>query len=783
MPPLNRTIVEHPWTTVVLFVLVTAVVAGRIPELRIEPDVLAMLPSDHPEITYNNWLEEYFDIRDPAVLMVINDGPHGVFTPQTLTLVEHLSQTMGELDAIDEEDLVSLSETDNIIGEEDTLTVEPFFEEPPATQREASAIRDLVFANRMMIRSLVSRDGHATVVIGELNKGFDKVELYRNLQEIVRAAPVASERVVIAGRPVMEGELGYLAAKDLAYMFPLVILAAAGLLLLSLRSLRGVLLPLLVVVTSVAWTLGLMVWLDATFFAVNTVMPTLLVAIGVASGVHIIHHFMLGVAEHPERPACETVFETMEQMTAPVVMTSLTTAGGIGSLAVSSLQPIQAFGLFTAAGVIAGMVFSVTILPAVLCLLPLPHRAAHRTARTQTQRGSFVSVLLDTLTSLVVRRPLLAISGSLLLIVVGVAGIPRVVVEASLLQNFPSDSPVKLADDEFRAYFGGTQPMQIVIDGGAEDSWKIPGNLRALDGLQNYIEQAGDTGETHSIVDYIKRMNEVMNPGDPGAYRVPENQNLIAQYLLLYSVSGDPDDFEDVVDYGYQMANLRAQLASDRSQVVGRIVNDVEAYATEHLAPLGFETHVSGSSRITHVFINLVLTGQLRSLALGLPIVALLAALMCRSLMAGLFTVLPVAVATVLNFGLMGWFNVPLGVTTALLSSMGIGVGVDYAIHFVFRYRRDRLASMTPEAAMRETLSTSGVAIFYNAIVVIAGFLVLATSEFPPNRSLGILVSLNMLVCFLGTVTLLAAALHHIQPTFVRPPQESAPAPSVERRL
>jgi hypothetical protein len=148
---------------------------------------------------------------------------------------------------------------------------------------------------------------------------------------------------------------------------------------------------------------------------------------------------------------------------------------------------------------------------------------------------------------------------------------------------------------------------------------------------------------------------------------------------------------------------------------------------------------------------------------------------MCRSFVAGLFTVLPVAVATVLNFGLLGWFGVTLDVATALLSSMGIGIGVDYAIHFVFRYRRDRLASMSPEAAMHETLSTSGVAIFYNAMVVLAGFLVLATSAFPPNRALGVLVSVNMLVCFLGTVTLLASALHRIQPAFVRPPSERGP--------
>jgi predicted RND superfamily exporter protein len=515
-----------------------------------------------------------------------------------------------------------------------------------------------------------------------------------------------------------------------------------------------------------------MAWLEATFFAINNIMPVLLVAIGVASGIHILHDFLLGLAERPERPVPDIVFETMQRLTPPVVMTALTTAAGIGALAISAIRPVQGFGLYTAVGVLAGMVFSLTILPAILCLLPPPLRAARRMARSQSEKGGFVAALLDTLTPLVIRYPLLAIGGASLLILFGVSGIPRIVVDASMLRNFPPDNPVKVADDEIMDYFGGSQPMQIVLDGGSDDAWKVPENLRALDALQKHIVAAGHASETRSIADFIQRMNEVMNPGDPGAYRVPEARDLVAQYLLLYSISGEPDDFEDVVDSNYRMANLRVQLVSDSSPAIGRAIADVEAYAAEHLAPLGIETHVSGTGRIIHGFMHMIVNGQIASLALGLLAIVLLTAFMSRSLTAGLFTVLPVAVATVLNFGMLGWLDEPLGVTTALLSSMGIGIGVDYAIHFVFRYRRDRLAGLGREEVMRDTLRTSGVAIFYNAIVVLAGFVVLAASEFPPNRALGLLVSLNMFVCFVGTVTLLAAALHRIQPAFVRPARE-----------
>jgi len=770
MKALNRAVVSHPWSTAIGFLLVTAFFAAGIPRLEIELDVRASLPKNHPDVRYNDWVEDYFGITDPAVVMVINERPDGVFTPETLRLVRVISDAVADLPTIEGDDLVSLSEVDNITGEEDLLVVEPFFEEVPATREQALEVRRAVFDNPMMVGTVVSEDGKATVVLGELEEGADKVEVYQKLKEIVAAAPVTDERIIIAGRPMVEGEMGRLARTDLGFMFPFVILAAAGLLFLALRSVRGVFLPLMVVLTSVVWALGLMAWTNTTFHPLTTIMPTLLVAIGVANGIHIIHHFMLGTAERPDRPVADTVRETMEQMTPPVVMTSLTTAAGLASLAVSSVQQVQVFGLFSAFGVLAGMVFSLTLLPALLCLLPAPLQAARRTAHTQTEEGGFVALMLEALVPLVTRRPLVAVVCSVAVILAGAAGIGRIVVDSSLLQNFPEENPVRLADRELAKHFGGSVPMHIVLDAGVDDAWKDPVKLRAAENLQVHLEASEYArGTTVSIADYIKRMNVVMHPGDPAADSVPDSRELIAQYLLLYSMSGDPDDFEDVVDYDYRVANVRAQLASDHSRLAKLAIRDVNDYAARHLEPVGIATHVSGVAQLNLTLSSLILNGQILSLVLALFVVIVLAALMSRSLAAGFFTVIPVAVATVLNFGLMGWFGLELNITMALLTSMGIGIGIDYAIHFVFRYRRDRLASMPPEQAMHETLSTSGVAIFYNAMVVTVGFLVLASSSFPPNHALGVLVAQNMIVCFLGTVTLLAAALHLIQPAFVRP--------------
>ena len=772
----NRLVVDHPWVTALLFAAVTAVLGGRISDLHVESDLEAMMPKQHPVFKYNEWVEEYFSIENPILIGVVNSGPDGVFTPETLALIHHLTERLKAMPDIDGEDLVSLSEVDNITGDEEGMNVDPFFETPPATAAEARAVREAVFENDMMVGSLVSRDGTASMIIAEMTAGAVKVEVYRQVQDLVAQAPVRSEQVFIAGRPVMEGEMSTLARTDLTHMFPLVIVAAAVLLGLTLRSLRGAILPLLVVITSVIWTLGLMAWTGATFHAITSLMPTLLIAIGIANGIHVIHHYLLEAAAHPERSGRETTFATMEAMMQPVVLTSLTTAAGFLSLSLSPLRPVQTLGIFTAVGVLAGMVFSLTILPAVLALLPIPRRAAARAVHTQKEHGGVVAGVLDRLAPFVMGWPRLVVVGGVMLVVLSLLGLPRLVVDGSLIQNFPEGNAVKIADATLRARFRGTNPLQIVLNAQEVDGWKDPARLQAVEAFQRHLEAGGHVGRTRSIVDFLKRMNEVMNPEDPQAYRVPDNRDLVAQYLLLYSMSGEPDDFDDVVDYDYAQANIRVRVDTDHSNALKDILADIEEYAREHLEPLGVQTRMAGAARTSFAFMGLIIVGQVRSLIVAIVLCGILTSLMCRARSAGLYAIVPVAVATIVNFGVLAWVGIPLGVTTALISSIAIGIGIDYAIHFMVRYQRASQAGATPEDALRETYSTAGVAISYNALVVLVGFVVLATSEWPPNRALGIVVALNMFICFLGTVTLLAAALYHGRPTFMRPTAAETPS-------
>ncbi len=760
--------IDHAWIVIAAVVVSTAIPVSQLRPLVIDTDIKSMMPEHHAERAYALWAEEYFSIEDPALLLVVRDMPDGVFTPEILSLIDHLSSEIMAMEAVDGEDLVSLSETDNITAQGDDLIVAPFFDTPPRDQLQADEIRAAVFANPMMRGTLVSEDGSATVIIAELVAGSDRHAAYAQLKRIVAEAPSTDAKILITGRPVVESELGRLSTLDIERMFPIVLATSITLLWIILGCARGAALPALVVLLSILWVGGVAMSLSSAVVPMISLLPTLIVAVGVADGIHVIHHFLLKLGSGRHVSTRDATLETMDELWAPLVLTSLTTAAGFASLAISPLTGVKWLGVLTALGVMLALLFSLTILPAFLVVLPRPHRAAARLLRSESDSGQPLARGIGHITRLVTERPWTAVAASILLAAVCLVRLGELKVDGSMLQNIPQGNPVKTADEEFVARFGGSQPFNLVLTADEVDAWKAPRHLRAIKSLQDFIDDRGKSGATRSIADYVQRMNAVMNGGDQAQHIIPNDRELIAQYLLLYSISGDPGDLDDVIDYEYRTANVRGNLGSDHSPLVSREIRAVNEFAKSLFGPLGVDVHLTGNARLTLSFVTMIIDGQIASLAIAVIVIALIAGLVFRSFIGGILTCLPVAFATVLNFGWLPWIGSPLGVATAMISSVGIGIGIDYAIHFVVRYRRNRRLGLPAHEAMRETMSTTGVAILFNAIVVMLGFGALSLSQFPPNRAFGQLVALDMAICLISTVTLLATMLHALDPKFLR---------------
>ena len=224
-------------------------------------------------------------------------------------------------------------------------------------------------------------------------------------------------------------------------------------------------------------------------------------------------------------------------------------------------------------------------------------------------------------------------------------------------------------------------------------------------------------------------------------------------------MSGDPENLWNVVDYGYKKANITFQLKSDNSKAINQAIDIIKGFISR-FQEKDIAVRFAGSGYKALVFTDLILEGQIISLLMSLVIVIILLALMFKKISLGIIGSIPIIITAAISFGVMGLLDIPLSTTTALISSIAIGIGIDYAVHFIERYKIYALETGDKDKTIRLTMQHSGRAIIFNAMVVIAGFLVLLFSVFPPNRVLGVLVSLNMFTSFLGTVTIMFLLLY-----------------------
>jgi predicted RND superfamily exporter protein len=551
----------------------------------------------------------------------------------------------------------------------------------------------------------------------------------------------------------VEGTLGKLAPKDMAKMAPIVIIIIITVLFVILRSFKATVLNMFVVLLSTIWTFGLMALFKVPVYSVSTMIPVMLIAIGVADGIHMFSHMDFYRRIHRDAEKKEVIENMLTHMWKPILMTSVTTAVGFISLLTSQVYPVKYFGLFTAFGVMTALFLSLVLIPSGLMLFGLPK--LHKIKPHSVKENKFAAGFAD----FVAEKKALTIFTAAFVIAISLFGITKVWVNSSFLANFENNSDIVLTDKFINENFAGTSSFNVVLEGSENGTFKDPQTLKLVDDLQNDLEDLKLVGSTFSLADFIRRMNKVMNEDNEAFNSIPDSREMIAQYLLLYEMSGDPDNLTAVIDYDYQHLNLNTQLKSDGSKIINEAIDVVETYRSQ-FEEMGVKINFAGSGYRSLVFTELILKGQISSIILSIIIVILLVSLMFKNIIIGLISSVPIMITTFLSFGAMGLLNIALGSTTALISSIAIGIGIDYSIHFLEKYKSYALTTKDKKKTSQLTMYNTGRAILFNAIVVIAGFLALLFSAFPPNRQLGALVSLNMFSSLIGTVTIMYLLLY-----------------------
>ena len=754
---LNK-LLNYKWLSMIIIIVISAFFVFEMKEnTSMETNLDKYMPQDHPAFIYSDKAESWFNIQDGIIIAVENKK--GIYNTETLDTLKQLTKRFQKFEEINKNDVTSLYNADNIVGTEDGMDVKRFFKRVPKSEEKLKNLQANVRKNEMVFGRLVSENEQVTIIIAEIGDDVFTPEFYDEILVSAKLSETDDIKIHVAGRPIVEGEMALLGPADMKKMVPIVILVIFVVLFIILRSFKGTLITLGVVFLSTIWAFGLMATVGIPIYAVSTMIPVMLIAIGVADGIHLYSHLHTFVDHHPTASKLDATKDMIKHMWKPVAMTSVTTAVGFISLLTSEVYPVKYFGLFTAFGVIMAMVFSLIFLPAAVMIFGLPK--AKKINNDEDKEGYSHSKLANRFAQSIVKHKYVSILGSAAIIVLSIIGMQQMWINSSFLDKFENDSDIVLTDKFINENFGGTSSLNLILDAdGVKETFKEPAVLRLVDKMQKDVNsQLEVVGNTFSLADYINRMNKVMNADKEEFNTIPDSKNMVAQYLLLYEMSGDPENLNKVVDYDYEKLNVTFQLKKDDSKAINSALDIIHSYENE-FKEMGISLNYAGSGYKGLVFTDLILEGQIKSLILSLLIIIVLLSAMFKNIKIGLISSVPIVLTAAISFGIMGFLGIPLSTTTALLSSIAIGIGIDYAVHFLEQYRTNATNSDDKMQVAQLTMAHSGKAIIFNAIVVIAGFLVLMFSVFPPNRELGALVSLNMFTSLVGTLTIMLVLLN-----------------------
>lgn len=768
-----RAITDMPKTFIALGLMVIVATAAFIPTLTIDSRAEAFLPADDPAIVYRDQVKEVFGLKDPMVIAVINKGEQGVFNPETLQLVQWLTDEVKKIPSIDRGRVVSLATEDNITGNEEGMLVEQFFETAPQTQAEADAVRAMVMDFPLYKGSLVARDGSATLIVTEMLNDDDSPQVYEDLLTLIENAPLSEDdELHVAGDGAVSGYLVTYINADAARLVPISVIVITLLCLLSFRTLRGIVIPGVVIFAAVAAALGLMAAAGVPVYVITTSMPILLVGVAVADSIHILSQYYEEQAENPEHSQRDLVIKTMVAMWRPVTITTLTSMVGFMGVSISSIMPpMQSFGLYSMVGLAAAGLFSLIFVPAALMLVKPIHSPSFKPTFKQSRqqlKNDFFSQLMIRLGSWVLSHTRSVLFVASVVAVVGVMGALKLQVNESWVENFRTSEPIYLADVAINETLDGTNTLDIVIETPNNEDLFKPENLRRIEALQAFLVTLPHVRGTTSIVDYIKQMNRSLNENQQSAYTIPDSAELISQYFLLYSASGDPTDFEEEIDYDYRLALVRANMDSARYQQSKIVVEATQKYLDESFNNEHIKATLSGRVNVDYHWLDTLLGTQFKSVLFSLALVWLIVSLSLRSISGGVLALVPVALGCLSVYAFMGATGITLAVGTSMTAAIALGIGVDFSIHTLDRIKLlIAEKGLDPDVALSQLYPSTGRALLFSFVAVFIGFGILGLSYVPPLSKLGILIAFAVLISFISSMTVLPALIKHLKPSFL----------------
>ncbi|PTV93072.1 hypothetical protein C8C76_15412 [Halanaerobium saccharolyticum] len=749
--------VKHPLPVILIFILITLFSLYNLQAIEVDTAIKSQIPESMPSRTKIEEIENIFGGTEMVMLTVEAED---VLEAELLKKLRFISD---ELEKLAEVDKVNSPFTVNIIeGRDDELLIESAVSTIPTDAAGKENLRERLANSELVMGSIFARNFKAVNIAVILAEDFDDAEIKKKINTILAEADEqfpAEESILKSGLPIIRALNAEIMQQDMRLLMPLGLVIMLIFLFLCFKQLRGVILPFTVVIMSIIFSLSLLPLLGWKFQLMTVILPVILIAVTNDYGIHIIAAYQELAVE--QKNSVQLSRNSVLKLGAPVIAAGVTTIVGLLSLSSHIIVPARELGVLAGVGITFALLASLLFIPAVLSLLqvktPLKNYGLGAGNNKEINRKGIIDRILFKIANLVGKNAKRILIFSVLIILFLSAGMLQMQVDTNPINFYEKESEIVQATEIVNQHFGGANSISVVARGDITQSEM----MQKISDFELAIEEFKNVGEVSAVSTIIRTMNKELHNGQPEFEKIPEADSALSQYLLLFSMSGDLDK---LIDFREENALITARIKTNSTEEIRGVLNKIQNEAQNYEA--GTFPLIGGFGDLLSELVNAVVRGQIISLFLSIILVAAVVMLLFKSFTAGVYTSVPLITALVFLFSLMGFLNIKLDMITTMLSSIMIGVGVDYTIHFLWRYREER-RNLSKKEAVVKTLTTSGRGITFNALSVIVGFSVLFVSGFLPVKFFAFLVTVSIATCLIGGLLILPALVLVFEPDFL----------------
>ncbi len=724
----------------------------QINKLTIDTGFEQYIPGEVGNRAYLRKLDTIFGGSEKIMLIMVNDST--ILNRKSYQRISSLTNELENLEGVERclsiRDIIDIKLSDGI------ASIEPIIETIPTDSRKLDTLKQIIL-NSNLGRRFIASDFTATAIILSKSNDIGDNEIISSIEKVIENNP-GREKIFIGGLAYIRSSINSYIVKDLTTLLPLALLFMVLMLYFSFKEWKGVLLPFIIVVLSILFSFGFMALMGWEISLITVLLPIMLIAIANDYGIHLINLYQEKYRIGAFTNMKEVAVDIYNELKRPIFITALTTIGGLLGLLSHKLPPAAELGVITSVGIGLALLMSLFLLPVLLSFYRMPKTRV----KSKTEKSSFLNSILALFSNWATVHPKRVLASFLTIAVLSAIGLFFLKIDTNTEDYFMDKSNIKQGIELINEKFGGSQYVSILFNGDVLS----PKALQRMEKYTEAIEKLPEAGYIISPTMFLKELSKgVYLPNEPQYKKLPATKAEAIQTLEIFAMSGYEEQISQFIDYNYENTRILVSL-KDGSNATGKALLKSLREITNGDPQL---VCIAGPGLSKIQIADMVIHGQISSILLAFGIVFILLSLIFKSVVAGVQSSLPLVLSTLLLFGLMGFLGIPLDIVNTLLSSIMIGVGVDYTIHFLWRYKTEYGKTLNSKLAISNTLSSVGRGIIFNAFSVMVGFSALIFSSFAPLRFFGELVIISIFACLVSALLLIPAIITIAKPRFLEP--------------